>query len=69
MIMPPLVDGISTGEDYDCSDVSADELDRRHRMLIPDLPEISFNPLEKRHYFYYPELTSIPAQINRDFLE
>jgi hypothetical protein len=37
MTMPPLVDGISGGEDGYCSDVLADELDRRRGTLIPDL--------------------------------
>ncbi|GLR55956.1 hypothetical protein GCM10007919_06790 [Rhizobium indigoferae] len=42
MNMPPLVDGISGGEDGYCSYVLADELDRRQGTLIPDLQRYFF---------------------------
>ncbi|WP_157179775.1 hypothetical protein [Rhizobium leguminosarum] len=52
MIMPPLVDGISGGEDWICSDVLAAELDRWHGAHIPNLGSYFFKLLKMLFYFY-----------------
>jgi len=43
--MPPLVDGISTGEDRDYSAALADELDRLQRAVIPSSADFFDNRL------------------------
>jgi hypothetical protein len=51
MNMPPLVDGISGGEDRNCSNVLADELDRRRGTLIPGVGRYFFKRLKRRADF------------------
>ncbi|MBX5171951.1 MULTISPECIES: hypothetical protein [unclassified Rhizobium] len=58
MDMPPLVDGISGGEDWNCSDVLTAELDRWHSPLIPNLGSYFFKLLKMFFDFYRVRLTA-----------
>jgi hypothetical protein len=69
MNMPPLVDGISTGEGRNSSEALADELDRRRHAVIPSSNEIFDKPLKMIDYFNGTHLSYHCAQINRRYLE
>jgi len=69
MNMPPLVDGISTGEDCNSSDALADELDRQRRAVIPSSDEIFDKTLKMLCYLNNTHLSYRCVQINRRYLE
>jgi hypothetical protein len=69
MNMPPLVDGISTGEDCNSSDALADELDRQRGAVIPGPNDIFDKPLTMLCYFNGEHLSYRRVQINRHYLE